>query len=121
MSYLCTNNKSNVLAEIKRKNCHLPLQFDDSVITNVVTDYDTFPYPRWFRGEYNSDCPIIADREAGWRPQNNECYKAPLCSKPYPYPNHCFEAAFSTVYPCFPPIVENDSVLLNKVNVIHYR
>jgi len=49
-------------------NSEIPFVFNQ---TNIVTDPDRayFPYTYWFRGEYTSDLPIIADREAGFRPR----------------------------------------------------
>lgn len=46
---------------------------------SIVTDYDVFPYPRWFRGVYNSDRPVVAEREAGFRQRNDNCYRNINC------------------------------------------
>lgn len=69
---------------------------------SVQTDMDIFPYTRFYRGG-TGDLPHIMDREAGWKKIRNECYDVPVVSqnKEY-YPNHCFQSAPSTTYPCYP-------------------
>ena len=88
-----------------------------------------FPYPRFFRGDYRANAPIVYDRKAGFRPQENtETYKLPFntyqpsytslysedCSQQDPYTNigmdqgfysHpsqdlCFATSPGTFYPC---------------------
>ena len=69
----------------------------------VLTDYDVFPYQRWWKGRTNADFPIIADRVAGYRKINNGCY-VNICkknNKPSSYPDHCFQYPCTTVKPCF--------------------
>lgn len=86
---------------------------------STITDYDTFPYPRWYRGVPRSSEPVVAEREAGWRVRNDQCYRVNTCSGDslsYPYPKHCFETACSTVFPCF----ERDSLLTVKNTCVPY-
>ena len=71
-------------------------------VAAVLTDYDTFPYPRWFRGKAQKPFPIVAEREAGWRVRQDYCYEVNCDCREVPYPEHCFEPACSTVYPCLP-------------------
>lgn len=96
---------------------------------NTMTDMDVFPYPRYFRGSYLSETPIVMDREAGWRPVENKCYSINL---PEPdirneYPNHCFQTATSTVYPCYPDYLrkyadtEAMAIMINKACIPQYR
>jgi hypothetical protein len=60
-----------------------------------------FPYNDWFRGEYISEIPIIAEREAGFRPIiEKERVKYYLSDMPYP--QHCFRSGLKTNYPCYP-------------------
>jgi len=93
----------------------------------VVTDMDHFPYTRYFRGRYESSQPIVFDREAGWRPVNDACYKGSCDARPLPYPTHCFEAPCSTVYPCYPQYLQKFSdrealnVQLNRECIVQYR
>lgn len=99
--------------------------------SQVLTDYDTFPYTRWWRGNPNSTRPIIAEREAGWRPRHDNCYnrQSPPISdqQPIPYPNHCFQAACNTVYPCYPEYMKTHTehnlmeTMLNKACIVQYR
>lgn len=104
-----------------------PLPFYSSG-PNIKTDMDVFPYPRHYRGIPESETPVVMDREAGWTPRHDNCYKVPITveSTSY-YPNHCFQGAPSTVYPCYPEYLrkysdkkEMDSQLFRK-NVIEYR
>jgi hypothetical protein len=50
------------------ENSSTPFRFYQ---TNIVTEPDRayFPYTNWFRGDYTSCTPIIADREAGFYPR----------------------------------------------------
>jgi hypothetical protein len=94
---------------------------------SVITDMDHFPYTRFFRGVYNSTNPVVLEREAGWRPRRNACYSVNYCNDKGPYPNHCFETACSTVYPCHPETLQRYSdreallVQLNKNCIVQYR
>ena len=102
MSDEITNNNINTvqkLIELKKKSQPYYTSTDDA--SNIMTDYDNFPYTRWFRGVYNSSVPIVAEREAGWRIRNDSCYEyKPEKPKENVYPNNCFEYPCSTVFPC---------------------
>ena len=93
-------------------------------VRNMVTDMDNFPYVRFFRGKYDSEYPIVFNREAGWRVVQQQCYQGALGYKEPPYPNFCFEAPCSTVYPCYPDYLQKNSdkfaldVQLNKLCVM---
>jgi len=95
-----TANKNIVNRIVAYKNGSIPYY---SSGPSADVDNDVFPYTRFYRGQYTSDVPIIIDREAGWKPVKNSCYKDPVI-KPEAdlYPNHCFQAAPSTTYPCYP-------------------
>ena len=97
--------------------------------TPVLTDMDSFPYPRYFRGDYKSGEPIVMEREAGWRKREDNCYKVVL-HEPIEhgeYPNHCFQTAPSTVYPCYPDYLrkyadkEEMEIQINKACISQYR
>jgi hypothetical protein len=66
------------------------------MIFQMKTDYDTFPYPRWFRGDYEMAGPVVAERRAGWRRREDWKYKIPFSRiNEYDlYPEHCWQ------YPC---------------------
>jgi hypothetical protein len=86
-----------------------------NTVRNMVTDMDEFPYNKYFRGQYNSEAPIVFDREAGWRLRNDRCYQGLVGYAEPLYPNHCFEAPCSTVYPCQPKYSKDqgDSAAIN--------
>jgi hypothetical protein len=84
---------------IKLKNQDRPYQ---SSGPKVITDMDTFPYPRFYRGRYESEIPVILEREAGWRKRCDNNYVYTPERVELPYPNHCFQSAVTTVYPCRP-------------------
>ena len=127
--YINDENVANVRAQILRKELSTPYHATVEQAGGVLTDYDTFPYPRWFRGVYYSKDPIVAEREAGWRPRHDNCYKVmiPPNDGIIPYPNHCFESACSTVFPCYPEQLakytdkEFLDVMLNKACTVQYR
>uniref|UniRef100_A0A6C0H2I6 Uncharacterized protein n=1 Tax=viral metagenome TaxID=1070528 RepID=A0A6C0H2I6_9ZZZZ len=95
-------NIANVREQIERKNSDIPYIPTFKHVDQVWTDYDVFPYPRYFRGIHTSSEPIVAEREAGWMFRND--YKPSKISDIWkaPYPNHCFQSACSTIRPCHP-------------------
>jgi hypothetical protein len=112
-------NMKNVQYEIERKKYNeRPYYATQKNVVQVVTDYDELPYKRWYRGFPESEVPIIAEREAGYRPLIRQIY---LEEKSEPEKiNHCFESACSVVYPCYPEYLKKYSdadkmnVMLNK-------
>lgn len=124
-----SRNVQNVRYQIAKKSESFPYHATIDTATSVLTDQDTFPYQRWWRGDPNSTNPIVAEREAGWRPRHDNCYKIeePLTDTVSPYPNHCFEAPCSTVFPCYPKYLQKHSdreamaILLNKACIVQYR
>lgn len=99
-----------------------------SPVTQVQTDTDTFPYQRYFRGDPYSPVPIVHSRKAGWCPRQDKCYKeVRIDDATSYYPNHCFQTAPSTVYPCYPEYLrkysDKDELDLQqfKKNVLEYR
>jgi hypothetical protein len=95
------NNKKQIRLEIERKmNPNVPYYASSCTISNgPITDYDHFPYKRNFRGIYNIPSPVALEREAGWRPRVDSCYKELVepvtCNK-----NYCWQYPCSTVFPC---------------------
>jgi hypothetical protein len=91
-------------------------------VRQVFTDYDHFPYQRFYRGVHKSPYPVIMEREAGYRQQNPSCYREKLIVKSE-YPKHCFEGPASVVYPCYPDYLRKYSdkaemeIMLNRVCV----
>jgi hypothetical protein len=103
-------NISNVKEQISKKKQDKP--YIATSEQQVLTDYDIFPYTRFYRGVPTSSEPIIADREAGWRPINKERYKKDIPEDVSTKPNLCFQAACSTSRPCYP---KADREYLNNV------
>ena len=123
------HNIESVKNLIEQKKSHNPYHATHDSATSVITDFDHFPYNRYFRGHYSSPTPIVAEREAGFRPRHDNCYKVkiPPSGQSSPYPNHCFEGPCSLVTPCYPSYLRKYSdrdamnVQLNKACVVQYR
>jgi len=96
-------NIDNVREMIRQKECmDKPFWATSQTVTSVITDYDHFPYKRWFRGRYYCDKPIVAEREAGYRKRHDGCYSINKCCSSIndDPPQVCFQAPCSIVYPC---------------------
>jgi hypothetical protein len=110
---------TNIQYQIQRKKYNETPYFATKTNgTQVVTDYDELPYRRWYRGIPEVNIPIVAEREAGYRPLIKNIY---ITEKSEPEKiNHCFESACSVVYPCYPEYLKKYSdrdemnVMLNK-------
>ena len=100
--YINNINVSNIRAQIAQKKGYNPYLATVSQASSVLTDYDTFPYPRWFRGIPRSTRPVVAEREAGWRQRHDNCYKVLQPEMAVPRPNHCFQSACNLTRPCYP-------------------
>jgi hypothetical protein len=53
------NNVKNVREQIRQKKGSNPYFADINTGSVVLTDYDNFPYNRWFRGKPYSNVPIV--------------------------------------------------------------
>ena len=124
-----SRNIENIRYQINNKKRSNPYYSTQKTNKNVITDYDSFPYHRWFRGEADSYLPIIAEREAGWRPRNEKCYDSPLIENDNQKKHHeikpknYFQPPCSVVYPKY--VSENDisfnDIKLNENCVLSYR
>jgi hypothetical protein len=104
-------NFNSIRKLIARKQSHEPSFTTREDASNIITDFDHFPYKRFFRGVYNNYKPVLLEREAGYRPIRNNCYQFIDC-KPLPPlepPNVCFQFPCSTIYPCMPKMQTNES------------
>jgi hypothetical protein len=126
--YINEKNVANVRRQIALKQGSEPYWSTESMAKNANTDYDVFPYIRWFRGNYKSHKPIVAEREAGYRKREDNCYRVSTPTKVGEnYPDHCFETPCSTVFPCYPKyaksIQDRDelNVFINKACIMQYR
>lgn len=126
-SKINARNVQNVRSEISKKLSSQPYYATKPAATSVLTDYDTFPYPRWWRGVPASTLPIVAERESGWRPRRDSCYRVVSPALESPYPDGCFQTSCSTTYPCYRSYVTNyqnrdkADLLLNRACVVQYR
>lgn len=90
-----------VRESIKRKTGGIYLANGTDILKSV-TDYDHQPYGRWFRGVSYFPTPVIAEREAGWRPIENQCYRnRNRPDEPDFGPKIFFESACTTVFPSY--------------------
>tara|TARA_R110002111_G_scaffold147243_1_gene214034 strand:- start:324 stop:698 length:375 start_codon:yes stop_codon:yes gene_type:complete len=120
-------NINTIRQMIERKNEWKPYSTSGTSVTPIINDYDHHPYSRWYRGVYYYPEPVIAEREAGWREQEQQCYSLNLPLKDEKEPQHCFSAPCSTVYPCYPEYLQKESdkqamdTLLNNTCIVQYR
>jgi len=123
--YSIARNIENVRIQIEKKKGLEPYYATAEKCEGVVTDYDIFPYTRFFRGVWNSSEPIVAEREAGFYNKKKtarlEYLNLQAVNDPPP-PNHCFQSSCSTVRPCHPKAERDElhSVYDNSCNV-QYR
>lgn len=120
-------NIQSVRNQILQKQGDTPFYGTSEDAKSTVTDVDHFPYTRFYRGVASSTDPIVFEREAGWRPTRDNCYSVNKCTEEPKYPNHCFEAPCSTVYPCYPEYLQKFTdrdalnVQLNNSCIVQFR
>ena len=97
-----SKNVHSVREQIAYKVSSIPFLASNKAVNGSITDQDTFPYPRYFRGMYQSDRPVVFEREAGWRPRNDNCYcpNRPCIPDPVQF---CWQVPCSTTFPCVRP------------------
>lgn len=77
-----TTNFDNIKEQIIRKKDSKPYFSTKENVRGVVTDYDHFPYRRFYRGKPESNKPVVVEREAGWRKVDNiicDSYTNDMC------------------------------------------
>ena len=111
-------NIASVQNQILMKKGYSPYYGTINEASRVITDMDHFPYTRFFRGVYYSSSPTVFEREAGWRPTRNNCYKNQNCVEKNSYPNNCWEYPCSTVLPCYQ---KADKDGINNPCIVLYR
>jgi hypothetical protein len=123
-------NQTNVEAVrrmIEMKKGGKPFYANSESVTGILTDMDSFPYTRFWRGVPYFPDPIAMEREGGWRMRRDKCYEINVPVLNRPPPNNCFETACSTVFPCYPKSVSRFSdqsailVMNNDACVLQYR
>jgi hypothetical protein len=71
----CSNDEK-MRKEILKKNDQTRAYYaTNDTVKKFTTDFDSFPYERYFRGQYDESKPVIIDRYAGYR-------KVELCLPP---------------------------------------
>ena len=130
MDSINSRNVENIRYQIGIKKETNPYWSSAKTNKNVITDYDNFPYTRYFRGHPDSSIPIVAEREAGWRPRNEDCYNNDLIREDknkkhhdIVRPRNYFQPACSVVYPKYinPNDISLTEVKLNENCVMSYR
>lgn len=100
MDSITLRNIQSVAEHIQKKqNVTCPFYATRHDAQSVLTDMDHFPYRRFYRGAYNDSHPRILEREAGFRPLNNTCYKV-ITTPNVVKPEYCWEFPCSHVKPC---------------------
>ena len=116
------SNIDSIRHQIQNKIGSKPYYSTVEDAKSIVTDMDHFPYTRYFRGEYKSSIPRVFEREAGWRPLRDSCYEGSCVPDRNPRPNHCFETACSTTFPCIPEVNKRPySFRMNEKCILEYR
>ena len=93
------SNVNVIRDQIEAKVNSEPFFASQNAASLTVTDIDTFPYPRFYRGVYQSSEPVIFEREAGWRQRHDLCYQ-PERIFDIETPKYCWQVPCSTVFPC---------------------
>lgn len=98
----CTIPAPSLRLQIQRKlDYSTPYYGRLGDVVRSETDFDNFPYNRFYRSVYNSPYPAVYSRKAGYRVLENEKYKCPTGTDVY-NPDLCFMPAATTTYPCYP-------------------
>lgn len=104
-----------IAAEISLKRHHLPYVPKKDLVKTISTDFDCFPYKKWWRGEPLGATPVIIEREAGWRLRDDYCYLKVYPESKGTYPKHKFQGSCNLRIP--PMYVEEEKVECNRVMV----
>ena len=97
------SNVNIIRDQIEAKVGRQPFFASQNAASMIVTDMDTFPYPRFYRGVYQLEEPVVLEREAGWRVRQESCY-TPTRIVSEEKVEYCWQVPCSTVFPCRVPI-----------------
>jgi hypothetical protein len=86
--------------QIEKKLSTSPYYATEQDCKNIITDFDHFPYTRWYRGNSALYVPVVAERQAGWRIRHDDCYKQEKTIDNTHTPNVCFQNAPNAAFPC---------------------
>jgi hypothetical protein len=73
---------------------------------NVITEYDHFPYTRFWKGIPKSSHNYVDSREAGWNRREDKCYKGCGVSQEMFPPQVCFQYTYAPQF-CEAPLTGN--------------
>lgn len=94
------NNIQSINAQIHAKQCYTTQPGASHMYAQpVTTEYTHFPYTQWWQGQYTSDTPVVAEREAGFRIRTPISKDLHSCKYADNYPRHHFQSACNTTYP----------------------
>ena len=96
------NNRNMIQFQIMQKTQYNhPFYATKEMAASTLTPFDHFPYKYFWRGNAEETCPSVIEREAGYRPLHNACYKQ--LGVPHECPqSYCWNYPCSTVFPCCP-------------------
>lgn len=97
------DNVDFVRDQISQKNSlEGPYYATGNIVENSINDMDHFPYDRYYRGIPDSDCPVVMEREAGYRKQHDYAYTPCPHLPPDIKPKFTFQTAGSVIFPANP-------------------
>ena len=110
------SNVNFVRDQIEAKVGSKPFYASQNAVNLNVTDIDTFPYPRFYRGVYQLSEPVVMEREAGWRQRHDMCYE-PTRVYEVEQPKYCWQVEGSNLLITFKltKVVSINSILFIKI------
>lgn len=107
-----------------KNNYSVPYYATWHTVKNFETDMNIVPYPRFYRGKFDSPKPIIMERAAGYREQLSDRYWKDVIpnkymANAYQRKNNsisCFETACSTVLPCKKKFVDSKEAKIENTD-----
>ncbi|MDC3332842.1 hypothetical protein OAV62_01230 [bacterium] len=96
------NNRNMIQFQINQKTQYnVPFYATQDIVESTMSPFDHFPYKYFWRGEAQNPNPVIMEREAGYRPLHNRCYKQLGIPKKGNH-SRCWSYPCNTVSPCCP-------------------
>lgn len=122
------NNRALIAQQILMKQQQSrPYYATRAMSESILTPYDHFPYKYFYRGDPYAPNPVVMEREAGYRPLNNECYRVQTDPQHYQH-SSCWATPCSTVFPCCPgkelknkQVGSGDQTCENRCNQLKYQ
>lgn len=92
--------QAELIDMIRLKNEPVPFRYHKTPIL-LEDDRATFPFRRYWRGNYESPWPIIYGRRAGFRARREDFVPPTTSPQNYVMPCLFFETAPYTKFPCY--------------------